>query len=62
MSFIIFSNAVQIFHSFCLFNIIILRIAVVISVYIGPFKSFLCHNAHFTLVNIFPVGAFYIRG
>lgn len=67
MRFIIFSNAVPVFHNFCLFNVIILRIAIVIFgqlqhiAYIGPFKRLPCHEAHSTLVNIIPIGAFYKR-
>lgn len=54
MSFIIFSNAVPIFYSFCLFNVITLRIAIMIFGqlqhigYIGPFKSLLWYKAHFS--------------
>lgn len=68
LNFIIFRSAVPVFRSFCLFNVIILRGVIMIFgqlqhiAYMGPFKSVLCHKAHFTLVNIFPVGAFYRRG
>lgn len=65
MSFVIFSNFVSVFHSFCFkkwsLSVIILRIVIMIFgqlqhiSHVDPFKSLLCPKAHFTSVNMYNV-------